>query len=685
MFRLSAALLAALSLGWTAPVAAQDAAPVDPAAPQGDTYLPSFFEQYAPRTALDMVERIPGFDIDSGDGGRGLGAADTNVLVNGDRLAGKSNGPRDQLRRISADSVVRIEIVEGASLDLPGLTGQVANLIVEVGGLTGQFEYEAEYRPATDRLYAGRFRASISGAAGDVSYTLAAANRGFRGGAYGPVFVTGPDGEPIETYDFANAPGSDNQELNGSLRWNGPGRWSAGLDVTLADRFYQGFETELGTPVAGPVRDYSRTDRSDGWNYEIGLDATAPLAGGSLKLIALERYSANDYRDDVREILLDGSPETGGRYAARNDEGERILRGEYSRALWGADWQLSGEAAFNRLDREAFLLAIDPSGELVEEDFAGGPDAVREDRYEAILSSGFALAGNLDVQLTGGGEYSALSQSGTAVAAREFWRPKGSASLSWQPGGGLDVSLKVARTVGQLEFGDFLAKVFLDSDNENVGNADLVPPQSWETDLELVKDLGGWGSATLKLFDRRIEDLVEIVPVGAGQSPGNIATARRYGLDFDAAVDLARAGLKGVRVDLSVELQESGLDDPLTLAPRSFSNIEYRQLFAAIRHDIPRSDWAWGANAFHSERGRSFRLTETSIDNEGPVFLNLFVEHKDLLGMTVELRAENLLGADSLFQRTVYDGFRTDAPVLFAERADLVFGRIFKLEIEGSF
>ena len=114
---------------------------------RGTVYEPAYFAQFAPRNALDMVTRIPGFVITEQRGSaRGLGQASQNVLINGERLSSKSDGARDQLQRIPASDVVRIEIVDGTVLDIPGLTGQVANVVVARSGSSGQFRYTAGFR-----------------------------------------------------------------------------------------------------------------------------------------------------------------------------------------------------------------------------------------------------------------------------------------------------------------------------------------------------------------------------------------------------------------------------------------------------------------------------------------------------------------------------------------------------------
>src|SRR5947208_17091773 len=88
------------------------------------TYTPADFAQFAPRAALDMLNRVPGFAIKQEDQARGLGEATGNVVINGQRLSGKSNDVVTELNRIPAVNVVRIEIVDGATLNVPGLSGQ---------------------------------------------------------------------------------------------------------------------------------------------------------------------------------------------------------------------------------------------------------------------------------------------------------------------------------------------------------------------------------------------------------------------------------------------------------------------------------------------------------------------------------------------------------------------------------
>ena len=107
-------------------------------------YSAEYFQEFAPITALDMVNRIPGVNVRGGGGpsggpanasrgGRGLGggAGGIEILINGKRTAGKNNNTQDQLARITAAQVERIEIIRGTGgdLDVRGST-QIANIVL---------------------------------------------------------------------------------------------------------------------------------------------------------------------------------------------------------------------------------------------------------------------------------------------------------------------------------------------------------------------------------------------------------------------------------------------------------------------------------------------------------------------------------------------------------------------------
>lgn len=167
-------------------------------------------------------------------------------------------------------------------------------------------------------------------------------------------------------------------------------------------------------------------------------------------------------------------------------------------------------------------------------------------------------------------------------------------------------------------------------------------------------------------------------------SPGNIDKAQAYAIDWASTFQLDPLGLKGAKINLRALAQISQIADPLTGENRDISGFTDRIVDLNYRHDIPNTDWAYGANASYSHITRSFRLSEVGRQFEGPIFAGVFVEHKDVLGLTVRATAGNLLNARSRWDRMVFRGRRNTAPIDFVETRDRLIGPVFSLSIRGT-
>jgi hypothetical protein len=664
---------------------AQEAAAPPPAAEGPRSYTPEDFTRYAPRNALDMLARVPGFNIREAIQERGLGQATGNVLLNGQRISGKSDDIQTRLSRIPAGNVIRIEIRDGATLAIPGLSGQVADVIVRATGITGQYAWRPEFRRYfTDPLLT-RFETSVSGRQGPIEYTLGLENQSSHSGAGGITIIRDVDGNLLDTRDDEWTGEFEQPRISGRFVLDGPGSSVGNLNASYRRFWYDYVENGFRTGPNRVDRNRQVLIEEDGYNYEIGGDFEFALGPGRLKLIGLDRFSHSIPETLVVTRFADNSPDAGDRFARIGDESERIGRLEYRWNAGGGDWQVSAEAAFNSLDNVSQLFQLNTIGEFIEIPLPGGTARVEEDRYEMMASHGRALAPNLRVQLALGGEYSQLSQIGGGGLTRTFWRPKGSLSAAWKPNPLTDVNLRLQRRVGQLNFFDFLASVNLGDDRENAGNPNLVPPQSWEAEAEIVRNLGPWGSTTLRTYFHLIDDIVDIIPIGAtGESPGNIDRAIRYGAEWKGTLNFDPAGWRGARLDARLQVQDTKVDDPLTGEPRRISNSLMHLVEMTLRHDVPETDWAWGSGMSYVLGARDYRLTEIGRLWEGPVWAYLYLEHKDVFGLTVRATVNNILGADSLWDRTVFVGRRT-GPIAFRENRDRVIGPIFSFQVRGRF
>src|SRR5258706_5581202 len=173
---MAAALSAAQPPDGAPPTAAE--APAAQAATQGVTsYPPEFFAASSPNTALDMIIRLPGFSLDTGDAVRGFGGAAGNVLIDGSRPASKDDSLEEILKRIPAGQVARIEVIRG---NAPGIDMQGKSVIANVvrktdAGLRVTAAYAGNY------VYDGRYKPSVR-LEGTKRFGKVAVEAGFLGG-----------------------------------------------------------------------------------------------------------------------------------------------------------------------------------------------------------------------------------------------------------------------------------------------------------------------------------------------------------------------------------------------------------------------------------------------------------------------------------------------------------------------
>ncbi len=648
-------------------------------------FPPSYFVQFNPRNAFDMLERLPGFTLQEAEEQRGLGQATSNLLLNGARLTAKSETAEDILKRINASDVVRIELVDGATLDMPGLSGQVANIVARASGFSGQFAWLIQAGNKARKWNFTNADISATASIGRADINIAFANDSRRGGSIGPGLIYAADGELLDDRLLTSTAYQEQPKLSAGAQYSFPGGTVASLGGSYLWNTFRWRRREERNPIIGDpaVRFLQRNDYYD--EYEISGDLEFALGPGRLKLIGLEAFKGQDYSSQAVLELDEGDPDSGTRYELRADSGERIARAEYSWPMLGGDWQLSSEAAFNRLENISGLFEIGGNGEFVAIPFPAGTGGVTEDRFESILSYGRPITERLSLQLALGGEYSKLIQTGANAEERSFRRPKGSVSLAWAANSSMDIAMRLNRRVGQLEFGDFLAQVFADDDNQNAGNNQLVPEQSWEAELEISRDFGAWGSARLKLQRIWIEDVVTYILSQGGESLGNVASADRKRLTLDSTVNFTPLGLAGARIDILLELEDSSIADPLTGIARPIGSTSGFNLESEFRHDIPGSDWAWGFEANYDDIGSYYRIFEVGEDDGFRKWGEIYAEHKDVYGLTIRGSVKNLFGETSRTDRTFYDGPRDRSPVLYSEVSDRKLHRFLELEVRGNF
>jgi hypothetical protein len=650
------------------------------------TFTAADFAQFNPQNALDMVRRVPGFAILSDDSGnRGFGQARGNVLIDGQRVSAKSNGADAALGRIAVARVVRIEVLDGAQTDIPGLSGKVVNVVTDgKGALDGSWRYKWRIRenlpPSFDEM-----NLTLSGASGALSWTFEADSSPGRGANAGWRDIWDGTGTLIERRDEDFTSIEDEVTLSGSMAWKPASGTVVNLNASAQVAEANQKQISKTFPVGGPEGSRFFKGSEDEWNGEIGGDVEFDAGPGRLKLISLARLEHSPFVDVFSTANLDGTGQFDQRFEQTIDEGEYILRSEYALTIGeGRDLNLSAEGAFNFLEAESDLFESVGGGPLTEIPLGLSNSRVEERRGEVILTHGRQLTPKLNLQLSVGAEYSELSQTGDAENKRAFTRPKGTASLSWQQSDTLKLVSRVERRVGQLDFFDFISSVNLEQENGVDGNPEIVPSQSWRLNLEAEKDFEDWGASTVRLVFVDLEDVIDQVPIGTGAGPGNLESGKAFGIETDTTLKLEKSGFRGAELTFNGRYYDTEVDDPVTGERRSINSHLIWEWNAELRQDVPGTEFAWGAiiEGFKSEP--SYQLDQIALGGNTPAFSMVYLEHKDIGGMTGTVALGNLFNQRDTFWREVYQGDRNGA-LLRSEKYARAFGAIFTVELKGTF
>lgn len=650
-------------------------------------YEPEFFDIFAPQTALDMVREIPGFTISETSEDRGLGNASQNVLINGKRIAGKSNDAQTVLGRLAVSQIIRFEIVDGSSLSIPGLNGQVLNVISEATGLSGNFRWRTQFR---ERLPANLLDAelNITAPVGKGELTLGINNNGaFRGGREGPEVVADANGNILFIRASDVRFRSERPEISGAYNVTGDGGSIFNISGSFNfNRRRRDDESPILASTDALINEV-RVNDEDEINFEINTDYEFDFIGARLKLIAFQRFE-NSVNDNLfLQNFNDNSPDDGSQFNSVTDEGESILRSELRWRSGKSDWQFSVEGAFNFLDQTSEFLELDANGVFQDEPLDGATARVEELRGDIALSYSRPLASNINLQAIFGTEISNISQSGSASLSRTFVRPKGSLAISWKPSAKLDINARIERQVGQLNFGSFLASVDIGNNgNLNDSNPLLVPPQSWVGEIEINRALGKSGSIKLTFEGETISDLVDQIALGPdSEAVGNVNGARRFNTALDSTFLLGNIiGWKGVRLNLRGEYEVSSVPDQIFDTRRPISRSLIFRYGAEFRYDIPGTVWATGFEARDGRRNENLRLDFSSFQANNLPFTTVFIENKDFYGLKVNAQVQNIF--DQIERRDeVFFANRRDGPISTTESFRGRSGLFFRFIVTGTF
>ncbi len=651
-------------LAFAATCLAQDhAAPSENA---GITVFPAaFFAAGEPVSAMDLVNRTPGFAYDRGNQRmRGLERAAGNVLVDGRWPTIKANTLSEVLESIPFAVIDRVELIRAEAADFDMMGRQVVLNIVRRKGGAATLIGEAAVRKYTDndRDLGGSARVEYARKLGgvDLDGGLFYDSRQFMFGTGEGVYtLKSAESETLRSGWFDR----DDWQRSVQATLNG-GYVTGGIDIgvnliakstsLILDQFGD-YKTPEGAPHQEIVDIVRKTDE-----FEFASDITFMLGPNrrlNVKLLNRTQSQGSDSslrvpgRETLAESDFDGSETT-----ART-----IFRWDLSAPL---SLELGGEAAFNELDS---FVELDVGGVRLE--LPNDSIQVKENRYEGFAKAIVRAGSRLSFESGLAFEKSTLKQSGDANLTKRFDFAKPRFAAAWSVNPVTDLRLRVEKVVGQLDFNAFAASPSLESGIFSAGNASLEPEESIEYEFQLERRFWDEASVILSYIQYRRENSLDYIRVGSGfDALGNAGKAARHRWVVNLNMPLDRLGWAGATYRMRAVHFDSEIEDPFTGANRVMTGRHSLVGFFGLTWELPRWNSVFGMDGFWGYEDRQYRISEVRIERELPLPMSIWWDRTLPNDFTLRVGIENVRQPGRIRRRELYEGDRSSGALSAVER-----------------
>jgi hypothetical protein len=338
--------------------AAQTPEEAPPQAEAGQTgvlvFEPAFFAEARPNTALDMVERVPGFSVNDGAGTRGFEGSVGNILINGARPASKNDTGSNVLNRTLAANVERIELIRGGApgIDMQGFSVVVNVILKSTSSREHVVNLNTQLFEGGQDVYGGTYQ--FTAREGDRTWgvTISDGMGTSDSNGHGRVLRVDANGNVLRDEHYFN----DSFGGGWGVRGNYAGPLFGGkIDLTARYGGNDWNQYSLQT-APGVIRDNRYNE--DGNSGEFGVVYTRPI-NDKLSLETRLIHEWNDFESlSTALTTLNNVPGDLQAFGSEGNASESILRGllRYERS---SKWTFEGgaEVAYNMLDTtQAFTI-----------------------------------------------------------------------------------------------------------------------------------------------------------------------------------------------------------------------------------------------------------------------------------------------------------------------------------------
>lgn len=629
-----------------------------------EQYKPAFFAEYTPQTALDMIERLPGFVLVEADGNiRGFAQGAGNVLIDGARPTTKSGGIREALSRIPASQVAHIVMLRGATSSAEA-TGQsvVANVVrirkaaAKRWQLAMEVSDEGDVSPSGEIALAQQFG----------EWTTAIRLDGQK--------QRSPRDATTETY-------SPDDTLTRSQTETRPHVLSEAFFSGDAKRQFQGHQLNVNArlgwsqfspdttrlsyqqrqPDNSPDSRFVNNRISQYYTGELGIDWIHNLDNNwqwrLLNLNNTQNWFVD--ADSTVEAPLD-SFSSGTRLRFDEHKTENILRttlsnkssqgGKLSRQEYGL------EVAYSNLESWLKLWALDSQDATINLNRGTYSKAV-EQRTEGFANLTWQVYG-LTIETGLAAEHSKLTVSGNSSDEQSLFFIKPSLAVIHDASETTQYRFNLRRSVGQLDFSDFAASADLDTNREFSGNPKLKPDTKIKAAFAVDYRFLEKGALSGEIYHEWRSDVLEQVILPSGdQGLGNAGDATVQGVKLSASLPL-EAWIPESLLSLKADFAESDFDDVITGETRELTKLSSPSINVDFRQDLTEHKLSWGFGY------QSFYESEDYYANEYNFFRTegrwtAFIESYAFSDYKVRLWARNIGNEDQRWLRRVYQGDRS--------------------------
>ncbi|WP_312146632.1 TonB-dependent receptor domain-containing protein [Brevundimonas sp.] len=671
------ATTAALAIAAASPVLA-DTAPAPQTAQASDqgvlVFTPDFFKDARPNTALDMVNRVPGFSVNDGDGARGFEGAVGNILINGARPASKNDTGSNVLGRTVATQVERIELVRGGApgIDMQGYS-VVANVILKT---TSSREHvltaNASLFEGGQDLFGGSYQ--FTAREGDRTWgvTLSDGISSSDSNGAGYVVRTDANGNILRNEQYYN----DGYGGGNSIRGNFSTPLMGGK-IDLTARYGINDWHNINLQTAPDIRRESLYDE-DGHSGEFGVVYTRPLSE-KLKLETRFIHEFGDFNTiSTSRTRLGATDSPEQLFNADGKSSETILRGlvRYERSP-SMDFETGGEIAYNMLETDQ---AYTVGGVAVP--LPSASVKVEETRGELFGKATWRINPKWSLESGLRLESSTISQSGDAAQEKSFFFAKPRILATWTPMPNNQLRLRFERTVGQLDFGDFAASAEFADENVFGGNVNLQPESRWVSELTYEKRFWGEGIVSIGLRHDEITDAIDLIPLEGGLAAvGNIGDGTLDQLALNVTIPTDKLGVSGGKFGFRNTWNKTEVTDPTSGETRPISGVRASQATITFQQDITSWKLQWGGAWIPLLGQKDYQPDQVS-GWRGTDYYELWAEYKPT--STLSIRGQVNIWNDFDVTRTVFAD-RDTRPIAYVENRFIDPRTFWQIRVRKTF